>query len=298
MFEGVSVALVTPFSGDAVDEPALRALVRHVLDQGVHGLVATGSTGETPTLSVEERERVWRIVVEEAAGRAFVVAGTGTNATRESIALTRRAAAAGVDGCMLVAPYYNKPTQKGMLAHFRAVADMSDVPLMLYNVPGRTGVNMLPETAAAAAAHERIVALKEASGDLDQITAVLAAAPGLTVLSGDDALTLPVVAAGGKGVVSVAGHVAGRELCALVALAQSGKLEEAGALHRRLHPFIKALFREPNPAPVKAVLARLGIVRNELRLPLVPVGEDTQALLDRELERLQSAQPVRGPREG
>jgi 4-hydroxy-tetrahydrodipicolinate synthase len=237
---------------------------------------------------VEERERVWAIVVEETAGKAFVVAGTGTNATRESIALTRRAAATGVDGCMLVVPYYNKPTPRGLIAHFHAVAEATDVPLVLYNVPGRTGVNMLPETVAAAAAHERIVALKEASGDLDQITAVLAAAPGLTILSGDDSLTLPVVAAGGKGVVSVAGHVTGRELVTLVALAGDGEMERAGALHRRLFPFIKALFRETNPAPIKAVLSRLGLVRNELRLPLVPVGEETMALLDRELERLRS----------
>jgi 4-hydroxy-tetrahydrodipicolinate synthase len=243
---------------------------------------------------VEERERVWKIVVEETAGKAFVVAGTGTNSTRESIALTRRAAAAGVDGCMLVVPYYNKPTPRGLVAHFHAVADAVDVPLVLYNVPSRTGVNMLPETVAAAAAHERIVALKEASGNMDQVTAVLVAAPGLTVLSGDDSLTLPVVAAGGKGVVSVAGHVVGRELCTLVALAAEGETERAGALHRRLFPFIRALFMETNPAPLKAVLSRLGLVQNALRLPLVPVGEDTMAVLERELEGLRSTEPAQG----
>jgi 4-hydroxy-tetrahydrodipicolinate synthase len=259
----------------------------------VHGLVATGSTGETPTLTLEERERVWAIVVEETGGRAFVVAGTGTNSTRESIEWTRRAAAAGVDGCMLVAPYYNKPTQRGLLAHFRAVADAAPVPLVLYNVPSRTGVNLLPETVAALAAHERIAALKEASGSLDQVTAVLGAAPGLVVLSGDDSLTLPVVAAGGKGVVSVAGHVVGRELCTLVELAAGGATDRAGALHRRLFPFIQALFRETNPAPIKAVLWRRGLIRNELRLPLVPVGEETLAVLDRELARLGDAEPPR-----
>jgi 4-hydroxy-tetrahydrodipicolinate synthase len=285
MFEGVSVALVTPFRNGELDEDALRRLIRHVLAQGVDGLVPTGSTGEAAALTGEERERVWRIAVEEAKGRAFVVAGTGTNVTRTSIENTRRAAALGVDGCMLSAPYYNKPTQKGLVAHFGAVAEAVDVPLVVYNVPGRTAVNILPATVIELARQPRIQAVKEASGSLDQATEILAGCD-VTVLSGDDSLTLPMVAAGAKGVVSVAGHLVGRELKEMLTLAGAGKPAEAAAIHRRLFPLIKALFLESNPAPVKAALARLGIIRNELRMPLLPVGEGTSEALARVMDAL------------
>lgn len=285
MFEGVSVAIATPFRGGALDEPGLLRLLEHVLAQGVAGLVLTGSTGETPTLTLAERERIWEAGVRAAKGRAFVVAGTGTNATAESIELTRRAAEAGVDGCMIVAPYYNKPGPRGLVAHFRTVADASPVPLVLYNVPSRTGVNVLPAVVAEVASHPRIVAIKEASGSPDQATDLLNRTD-LTVLSGDDSLTLPLAAAGAHGVVSVAGHLVGRELTSILELARSGKSREAAELHRRIFPLIQALFLETNPAPLKAALSRLGLIENELRLPLVPVGEETARRVVREMERL------------
>ncbi len=285
MFEGVSVALVTPFRDGKVDERALRDLIRFVLGQGVDGLVPTGSTGEAPALSDEERERIWRIALEEAKGRAFVIAGTGTNVTESSIALTRRAAAVGVDGCMLSAPYYNKPTQGGLLAHFRAVADAVDIPLVIYNVPGRTAVNILPGTVAELAAHPRITAIKEASGSLDQVTEILARCE-ITLLSGDDSLTLPMLAVGAKGVVSVAGHLVGNEMRRMLETFEAGRVAEAAEIHRRVFPLIQALFRESNPGPVKAALALLGLIQDELRLPLVPAGEGTRDLLAREMTAL------------
>lgn len=285
MFDGVSVALATPFQDGNVDQAGLERLLEHVLDQGVAGLVVTGSTGETPTLSVPERIGVWKTAVQAARGRAFVVAGTGTNATAESIELTRRAADEGVDGCMVVAPYYNKPGPRGLVAHFLAVADASPVPLVLYNVPSRTGVNVPPRVVAEVATHERIVAIKEASASVDQATELLLRTR-LTVLSGDDSLTLPFAAAGAHGVVSVAGHLVGRQMVAMLELARAGKRDEAAAIHRRLFPLIGALFLETNPAPLKAALARLGLIENELRLPLVPVGEETAGRLEREMEAL------------
>ena len=246
-----------------------------------------GSTGETPTLDREERERVWRVVREEAPREVFVIAGTGTNSTRESLELTRAAAETGVDGCMVVVPYYNKPTPAGLRAHFTTIADGSPVPLMLYNVPSRTGTNMLPVTVAEVASHERIVAVKEASGNVDQATEILSRCPGLTVLSGEDSLTLPILAAGGSGVVSVAGHVAGAHLVAMREHHLAGRGKEAAAIHRRLLPLIQALFRETNPSPVKAALAQQGILENELRLPLVPVGKETEDRIRAELARLE-----------
>lgn len=282
MFDGVSVAVVTPFRDGAVDEEALRRLIRRLLAEGVDGLVPTGSTGEAPALDLDERMRVWRIAVEETRGKAFVVAGTGTNVTRSSIELSRRAVEAGVDGIMLSAPYYNKPGQGGLRAHFLAVADAVEAPMVVYNIPGRTGVNIQPATLADLARHERIVAVKEASGSLDQATEILATT-SLTVLSGDDSLTLPLAAIGAHGVVSVAAHVVARPMQAMLHALRSGRSAEAAALHRRLYPLFRALFLETNPAPVKAALAGMGLIRNELRLPLVPVREETEHVLGAEV---------------
>jgi len=285
MFEGVSVALVTPFRNGAVDEPGLRRLIRYVLDQGVDGLVMTGSTGEAATMSRSERERVWTIAREEVKGGPFLIAGTGSNATAETIDLTKSAARIGVDGCLVVAPYYNKPQPRGQVAHFTAVAEASSVPIMLYNVPSRTAVNVLPETVIEAAQHPRIVAIKEASGSIEQSTEILRRS-SITVLSGDDALALPLAAVGAKGVVSVAGHVVGAELVQMLKLHRSGKVEEAAALHRRLAGFIRAIFVETNPAPIKAALERLGVIGGELRAPLASVGKETLALLEKEMAAL------------
>ena len=276
MFNGVSVALVTPFSGGVVDESALRNVVRFVLDQNVNGLVATGSTGEAAVLTDDEKVRVWETVLEETRGRAFVLAGTGTNSTAKTIELTGKARAVGVDGCMLVTPYYNKPSADGLVAHFKTVADTVDIPLVLYNVPSRTGVNLLPQTVAALAGHERIVAVKDASGTVDQATEILASTD-LTVLSGEDALTLPMAAAGAHGVVSVAGHIVGRELVDMLDHFWAGRLGEAARLHQALFPMIEALFAETNPVPVKAALSLLGLIQDEVRLPLVRASEETRA---------------------
>jgi len=279
MFEGVSVALVTPFHDGALDEEALRRLLTHLLDRGVQGIVPTGCTGEAATLTLAERRRIWEITVASCRGRAFVIAGTGTNATDSTIALTREAASLGVDGCMLICPYYNKPTQAGLLTHYQTVAEAVDIPLVLYNVPGRTGVNLLPETTAALSRHPRIVAVKEASGSIDQVSEIICNSD-LTVLSGDDTLTLPMLAVGARGVVSVVGHLAGEDLVAMLAAHRAGEVEEAARIHRKLYPLTRSLFQESNPAPVKAALAHLGLIRNELRPPLLPASrQSTDAVL-------------------
>ena len=286
------MALVTPFRKGALDEDALRRLCRHVLDQGVHGLFPTGCTGEAATLSEEERRRVWTVCVEEAAGRAKVVAGTGTNSTASTLALTRSAVECGVDGCMLITPYYNKPSPKGLLGHYRTVADAVDVPLVLYNVPGRTGLNMTPDVTEALAGHPRIVAIKEASGSVDQVTDILRRGADITVLSGDDTLTLPMVAAGARGVVSVVGHVAGDALVEMLQAHQEGRPGAAAERHRLLFSLTQALFRESNPGPVKALLAHLGVVANELRPPMASVSEETERMVEAAWRTYREARPA------
>lgn len=275
MFEGLVVAMVTPFKDGALDLEAMRRHVDFMLDGGVEGLVVSGSTGEAATCSVEERLELWRAVKAHVRGRVPVVAGTGTNSTADSIALTKQAEAIGLDGAMLVTPYYNKPTPKGQIAHFTAVANATKLPIVLYNVPGRTATNTLPETIAKMDAVPNVVAVKEASGSLDQASAIRAKSR-LTLLSGDDSLTLPMIAVGAQGVISVAGNVAPREMRALCDHARAGRMAEAEAMHRKLLPLFKALFVESNPGPAKYLLAHLGLMRNEVRLPLVPVEPATE----------------------
>ncbi len=288
MFEGVFTALVTPFRGDAVDEPALRALVERQVAAGVDGIVPCGSTGEAATLSHAEHRRVVEVCVEAARGRVQVLAGTGSNSTRESIELTRHARDAGADGALLISPYYNKPTQEGVVAHYAAVARESGLPLVVYNIPGRTASNILPATMARLAEIELVVGVKEACGDVAQISRVVAACPdSFTVLSGDDALTLPVIAVGGRGVISTTSNVAPREMVELVAAARAGQLARAREIHLRLLPLFDALFCETNPIPVKAALALLGLVEDEIRLPLTPLGAANR-------ERVQAALKEQG----
>jgi 4-hydroxy-tetrahydrodipicolinate synthase len=275
MFEGLSVAMVTPFRDGRLDETAVQRLVDFMVASAVDCLVIAGSTGEGATLTGEERRRLYRLVKEVADGRCQLVAGTGTNDTAVSIERTKEAEAAGMDGAMLVVPYYNKPTPAGQVAHFRTIADASGLPIILYNVPGRTGTNMLPDTVARLASHPRIVAVKEASGSLDQI-GELCRATDLTVLSGDDSLTLPILAVGGRGVISVVGNVAPREMRELLIHFESGRQQEAQRMHGRLLPLMKALFVESNPGPVKYLLSAWGVMANELRLPLVPVTEPNE----------------------
>lgn len=270
MFEGLSVAMVTPFRGGEIDWDATARLVDWMIEGGVQGLVVSGSTGEAATCTVEERRKLWTFVKERAKGRAWIVAGTGTNSTADSIALTRMAEELGMDGAMVVTPFYNKPTPKGQAAHFAAVARSTKLPVVLYNVPGRTGTNTTPDVLAAVQDVPNIQAVKEASGNLDQMSQVKTKTR-FTLLSGDDSLTVPCIAVGGEGIISVVGQVAPREMRALTDAARAGRFAEARAMHEKLAPLFKAAFVESNPGPVKFLLSEMGLVANELRLPLVPV---------------------------
>ncbi len=270
LFAGCTVALVTPFRGGDVDYEALRRLVDWHVEQGTPVLAPVGTTGESPTLSHDEHERVIATVVEQAAGRVRVLAGTGSNATSEAIRLTRFAARAGATAALLVAPYYNRPTQEGLYAHFAAVAEAVDLPQVLYNIPGRTGRNVEPATIERLSALGPIVGVKEASGSLDQVSEILLRT-NLTVLSGDDSLTLPMLAVGAEGVVSVVANLVPRDVMTLIAAFQEGRLDEARRLHLRLFPLCRDLLGvATNPIPVKTALALLGRVSGDLRLPLCP----------------------------
>jgi 4-hydroxy-tetrahydrodipicolinate synthase len=278
-FAGCTVALVTPFRDGAVDEAALRDLVEWHVAQGTRTISPVGTTGEAPTLSHDEHDRVIATVVEAAAGRVQVVPGTGSNSTAEAVRLTRFAAAAGADGALLVSPYYNRPSQEGLYRHFAEVAAKVDLPLILYNIPGRTGRNLEPETVERLSRLGPVVAIKEAAGSLDQVSELLERTD-LTVLSGDDSLTLPMLAVGAEGVVSVAANLVPRDVDALVRSFQEGRLDEARRLHRRLFPLCRDLLGlAPNPVPLKAALALLGRGNGELRLPLCPLSDDALARL-------------------
>jgi 4-hydroxy-tetrahydrodipicolinate synthase len=273
MFAGCTVALVTPFRDGAVDEAALRRLVEWHVAQETPTISPVGTTGEAPTLSHDEHERVMAIVVETAAGRARVLPGTGSNSTAEAIRLTRFAARAGADGALLVSPYYNRPNQEGLYRHFAAVADAIDLPLVLYNIPGRTGRNLEPETVERLARYGPIVAIKEAAGSLDQVSELLVRT-NLTVLSGDDSLTLPMLSVGAEGVISVVANLVPRDVAALVRSFQAGHNEEARQRHARLFPLCRDLLGlAPNPTAVKAAMSLLGRGNGELRLPLCPLDE-------------------------
>lgn len=279
---GVLTALITPFDGDRVDEDALRRLVADQMDAGIHGLVACGTTGETPTLTADEYARVVRIVVETVRGRIPVVAGTGTNCTRTTLERTKVARELGADAALVVAPYYNKPQQSGLVAHFQAAAREGGLPVVVYNVPGRTGVNITPETIVTLSRVPGIIAVKEASGSTDPVREVVRqAATSFSVLSGDDGLALASFALGARGVISVASNVAPRQMVALWEAWSAGRTDEAARLDRGLAPLYKALFVEPNPVPCKAAAETLGLCRDTVRLPLVPASEATrQALRD------------------
>ena len=283
MFEGVLTALVTPFRDGAVVERALAELVELQVAAGVDGVVPCGSTGEAATLSHAEHRRVVEVVVSAARGRVQVLAGTGSNSTAEAVALTKHAKEAGADGALLISPYYNKPTQEGIVAHYAEVARQTAFPLVAYNIPGRTASNILPSTIGRLAEIEQIVGVKESCGNLDQMAHVIAAVPDdFAVLSGDDALTLPLLAIGGKGVITTAGNVAPAEMVELVRAFVAGDVERSRAIHYRLLPLLDALFVETNPIPVKCALALRGLIQEELRLPLVKISPPNR-------ERLQSA---------
>lgn len=283
-FAGLTVALITPFQDGAVDEGALRRLVDWQVEQGTDCVSPCGTTGESPTLSHEEHERVISIVCEQAAGRIKVMAGTGSNSTAEAVRLTRRAKEAGADGALMVAPYYNKPMQDGFYEHFRAVAEAVEIPIVLYNIPGRTSKNMEPETICRLGEIPNIVAIKEATGSMDQASQILNGSD-LTVLSGDDSLTLPLLAIGGSGVVSVAGNIVPRDILAMLAAWKAGEVSQAQALHHKLFPLCRDMLGlATNPIPLKAAMQLLGRDTGEVRLPLTRLHEADLPKLEQTLQ--------------
>jgi 4-hydroxy-tetrahydrodipicolinate synthase len=280
MFKGSIVAIVTPFRNDAIDEEKLRELVEFQIENGTDGIVPCGTTGEASTLDYDEHDRVIEIVVQQTNKRVPVIAGTGSNSTKEAIEMTAHARKIGADGALLVTPYYNKPTQEGLYRHYKAVAEAVAIPQILYNVPGRTGVNLLPETVARLADISNIVAIKEATGSLQQASDVLAlCGDKLDVLSGDDFITFPMMACGAKGVISVLANIMPKEVASLVDAFRDGKMEVARQLHLRLLRISNAMFIETNPVPVKTAVALMGMATDEVRLPLAPMSEANRAKL-------------------
>jgi len=281
MFTGTYTAIVTPFRHGALDENALARLIRNQARAGVDGVVPVGTTGESPTLDFEEHIRVLELSVKAAAGRIKVLAGTGGNSTEEAVFLTEEAERAGADGSLQVAPYYNKPTQEGLFQHFRTVARRTRLPIILYSIPGRCGVEIGVDTVARlASACRNIVGIKEAGGNADRVSQLRhALGPGFIILSGDDSLTLPFMSVGAQGVISVASNVIPRQVSKMVKAYAAGKVAEAQRIHAKFYPLFKDLFLETNPAPVKAALAMMGQMDDEIRLPLVNISKDNAAKL-------------------
>ncbi len=277
-FHGSLVALVTPFKNGKLDEKTLAKLVRRHIEAGTHGIVPVGTTGESPTLSFKEHERVIKIVVEAAHHEVPVIAGTGANSTDEAIYLTKFAKKAGADASLSVTPYYNKPTQEGLYRHYKAIAENANLPIILYNVPGRTGVSLSPETVARLAEIKNIVAIKEATGSMDQTSHILSLCD-ITVLSGDDSLTLPLLSLGAKGVISVIANILPEDTAKMVNAYFEGDHIKAKELHYKMFPLCRALFVETNPIPVKRAMKLLGICSDELRLPLCPMKESNEKIL-------------------
>ncbi|RMF95757.1 MAG: 4-hydroxy-tetrahydrodipicolinate synthase [Candidatus Schekmanbacteria bacterium] len=288
MFKGSLVAIVTPFKDDKIDWDSFEKLIEFHIEKGTNAIVPCGTTGESATLSPEEHKKVIEFVVEKAAGRIPIVAGTGSNSTKEAIILTKEAEENGVDGCLLIAPYYNKPTQEGLFQHFSAVAKEVSIPLILYNIPSRTGINMLPSTVQRLASeHKNIVGIKEASGSLAQMQEIIRICPSdFVLLSGDDALLLPVLSIGGKGVISVVANIVPERVVRIIELFEKGDIEEARKLNYELLPLVNAMFYETNPIPVKKALALMGMINDQLRLPLVSMSDENTAKLK---EKMKSA---------
>jgi len=291
MFRGTFTALVTPFRNGAIDISAYEKLIETQIAAGITGIVAVGTTGESPTLSPEEREQVIRLAVTSAKKRCIVLAGTGSNSTHHATADTKMAEKIGVDGALLVAPYYNKPSQEGLFRHFKTIANATSLPIMLYNIPGRCGVDIGPDTVVRLATECRnIVSIKEASGSVERVSELRARLPqAFTILSGDDSLTLPFMSVGAVGVVSVASNLFPAEICALVRAFESGNMTEGGKLHGKLFPLFKALFIEPNPVPIKTALGWRGAISGECRLPLCEMTEANQVRLRKTLEDLEGS---------
>ncbi len=274
MFHGSIVAIVTPFKNGQIDEEAYRALIEYQIEGGTSAIVPCGTTGESATLSIEEHNRVIDIAIDAINKRVPVIAGTGANSTREAIELTSHAKKAGADATLQVTPYYNKPGQEGLYRHFKAIAEAVSIPQVLYNVPGRTSINMLPETVARLADIPEIVAIKEASGNLAQMTDIIhLAGDKITLLSGDDNLILPVLSIGGKGVISVVANIVPEDTASVIREWEKGNLAKAQEIYFKLYPLCQAMFYETNPVPVKTSLALMGRIADEIRLPLAPMSD-------------------------
>ena len=288
---GCGTALVTPFDRDGkVDEPAVRRLARRQIDAGVHFLVPCGTTGESPTLTEDERVRIVELVVQEADGRVPVLAGAGGYDTREVIHVGKRMMGAGASGLLSVTPYYNKPTPEGLYQHYRAIAEAVPLPIIVYNVPGRTGVNIDPGTLTRLSTIPGIVGVKEASGNMGQICEVCRAVPeGFIVLSGDDSLTLPVMSVGGRGIISVASNGLPAQMAQLVELAEQGNFAAAQRVHTTLMPFMTVNFVEANPIPIKAAMAMMGLIEERYRLPMVPPQSASREKIAAVLSRMEEA---------
>jgi 4-hydroxy-tetrahydrodipicolinate synthase len=288
MFTGSLVAIVTPFRNGKLDERAFGELIEWQIANGTNGIVPCGTTGESATLTHEEHHRVVKLAVEAARKRVPVIAGSGSNSTDEAISLTKHAKEAGADGALLITPYYNKPTQEGLFRHYKAIAEAVDLPQILYNIPGRTGVNMLPATVARLAVMKNIVGVKEGSGSVQQASEIVqTCGERLTLLAGDDALTLPMMAVGGKGVITVTANLVPKDMAQLVTSFLAGRIDEARRIHFRLSPLFAALFYETNPIPVKEALGMMGKIDAELRLPLCAMGTDNRNQLARVMKELQ-----------
>jgi 4-hydroxy-tetrahydrodipicolinate synthase len=289
MFRGTFTALVTPFRNSAIDAAAFEKLIENQIAAGISGIVVVGTTGESPTLSHDERQELIRVAVATGNKRCQVLAGTGSNATQHAVADTKMAEKFGTDGALLVAPYYNKPSQEGLFRHFKTIADGTSLPIMLYNIPGRCGVDIAPDTVARLAKEcSNIVSIKEASGSVERVSELRARLPeSVTILSGDDSLTLPFMSVGAVGVVSVASNLFPAEVCALVRAFESGDAKLAMKLHHKMFPLFKDLFIEPNPVPVKTALRWRGVMSGEVRLPLCEMSEPNQSRLRRTLEEFE-----------
>lgn len=286
-FGNVLTAMVTPFNANgSIDFEVTTSLIEHLIATGTDGVVVAGTTGESPTLSEEEKVALFKHVVKVVNNRIPVIAGTGNNNTADSIVLTKEAEACGVDGIMLVTPYYNRPSQQGLYGHFSAIAKETSLPIMLYNIPGRSAVNMTAETTIKLSEIDNIVSTKEASGDLDEISRIIEhTKDDFFVYSGDDSMTLPILSIGGHGVVSVASHIIGNDMSAIVTAFKNGETKKAADIHRRVLPTIKGLFKAPSPSPVKAALKITGFNVGSLRLPLVDLTAEEEAELKELLEK-------------
>jgi len=287
MFEGIYVAIPTPFKNGKIDEKALKEHLKFLIENGVDGIVPCGTTGESATLSYEEHEEVIALTVEECKGKVKVIAGTGSNCTEEAIRLTKFAEKIGADGALLITPYYNKPNQEGLYLHFKRVAESVDIPIVLYNVPGRTGVNMLPETVARLSEIENVVAIKEATGDMNVTTEIVRlCGEKITVLSGDDLTFLPLLSVGAKGVISVTANIVPDKMAKMYKSFVDGKIKEAMELHLELYPLSKVLFIDTNPIPVKTALYFMGRMEKEFRLPLCPTTKEKEDKIKEVLTKL------------